>query len=98
MLHNTSLERLKRDKNSGLFGPFLCYEEIEVFVNTVCGVHSTSFSSELMNGSNKIQCYIILGWKDFPWTNTLAYWEHFQAKKKGSLVNTKHFNNTSSSL
>ncbi len=36
-------------------------------------IHSTSFSSEFTNGTNKLECYIKLGWKSFPVTNTLIY-------------------------
>jgi len=44
-----------------------------IFITLPPGVHNTSFSSELMKEPIKIQCYIILVWKDFPWTNTLVY-------------------------
>jgi hypothetical protein len=39
-------------------------------------VHNTSFASERINGSNKLSCYIALGWKSLPVTNTLAYRTH----------------------
>ncbi len=29
-----------------------------------------------MNGPNKLECYITLGWTGLPGTNTLAYWAH----------------------
>jgi hypothetical protein len=36
-------------------------------------IRKTSFSSQLKNEQNKLECYITLGWKDLPLTNTLAY-------------------------
>ncbi len=30
----------------------------------------------------KLECYITLGWKGFPVTNTIAYWDYSQARKK----------------
>jgi hypothetical protein len=30
-----------------------------------------------MNGSSKLECYVILGWKVLPGTNTQAYWVPF---------------------
>jgi hypothetical protein len=36
-------------------------------------IHNISFHSKLMNGSNKLDCYITLGWKGLPVTDTLAY-------------------------
>ncbi len=35
-----------------------------------------------MNEPNKLECYITLDIKGFIVTNTLAYWEHSQVKKK----------------
>ncbi len=32
--------------------------------------------SKLMNGPNKLECYITIGWKGLAVTNTLAYWVH----------------------
>ncbi len=34
-------------------------------------IHNTLFSSQLMNGPNKLECYITPGWKGLPGTNTL---------------------------
>jgi hypothetical protein len=44
--------------------------------------HKASFSSKLINGPNKIELYIKLGWKDLLVTNTLAYWTQSQATNK----------------
>jgi hypothetical protein len=41
-----------------------------------------SFSFQLMNGPNKLECYITLAMKDSPETNTLAQWAHSQAMRK----------------
>jgi hypothetical protein len=44
-------------------------------INSPVTVFTTfPFYSKLMNGSNKLECYIPLGWKGLPGTNTLAYW------------------------
>jgi hypothetical protein len=32
------------------------------------------FSSQPMNGSINLKCYLTLGWKSWPGTNNLAYW------------------------
>ncbi len=45
-------------------------------------IHKPLFSSELMNGPNTLECYILLGWKDFPETNPFAYSAHSQVMKK----------------
>jgi len=29
-----------------------------------------------MNGPNTSECYVTLGWKGLPGTNTVAYWAH----------------------
>jgi hypothetical protein len=46
--------------------------------------HSTPtlFSSELLNGPNKLECCITLAMKDSPETNSLAQWAHSQATRK----------------
>jgi len=33
--------------------------------------------SNLQKWPNKLECYITLGWKGLPVTNTLALWTHF---------------------
>ncbi len=40
---------------------------IESTVVTKFLVDNSSFSSQLINGRNKLECYIILGWKGLPW-------------------------------
>ncbi len=45
-------------------------------------IHNTSFSSKLTNGSNKVECYIILGFKDLPGTNALACLPHLRVTKQ----------------
>jgi hypothetical protein len=45
-------------KHSSLLGPLVSYEENE-------NNHKASFSSQLINGLNKLHCYITLGWKGF---------------------------------
>jgi hypothetical protein len=36
-------------------------------------IHNSSFSWELKNEPNKLECYIILGWKGLPVVNSLSY-------------------------
>ncbi len=43
---------------------------------------NTSFSSELMNVPNTLECYTTLGQKCLPVMNTLAYWVHAYVTKK----------------
>jgi hypothetical protein len=40
----------------------------------------------LMNGPNKLDHYITLGWKGLPGTITLAYWIHSILESKCSVV------------
>jgi hypothetical protein len=35
-------------------------------------IHNASFSSNLMNGLNKVECYITIDWKAETGTNTLV--------------------------
>jgi hypothetical protein len=39
-------------------------------------IHNTSYSSKIINGPNKLECCITLGWKCLPVTKTLAYLTH----------------------
>ncbi len=39
--------------------------------------HKTSFSSKLMDGSKKVECYIAQYWKGLLGPNTLSYWAYF---------------------
>jgi hypothetical protein len=36
-------------------------------------IHNTLFSLFITNQANKVEYYIMLGWKGLPVTNTLAY-------------------------
>jgi hypothetical protein len=54
-----------------------CYEH--VFDFPLC---PSSFSLQLTNGPNKLECYITLGMKDSPERNTLAQWAHSQVMRK----------------
>jgi hypothetical protein len=35
-------------------------------------IHDTLFPSKITNRSNKLECYIALGWKGLPMTKTLV--------------------------
>jgi hypothetical protein len=37
-------------------------------------IHNISFSLSVTNTPKKLQCYMTLGWRGFPGTNTLAFW------------------------
>ncbi len=39
-------------------------------------IHNNSFSKELMNGPNKLECYITMCWNGLPVASTLAYQYH----------------------
>jgi hypothetical protein len=41
--------------------------------------NNISFSLYSMNGPNKLECYITLGWKGLLGINTIAYWAQFFA-------------------
>jgi len=57
-----------------LIGPIRMLWRNWSVVNTVQGLYShTSFSSQLTNGSNKLECYITLGCKGLTGANTLVY-------------------------
>jgi hypothetical protein len=49
---------------------------------------NTSFSLELMNETNKLECHITLGWKRWLGTNTLAYKGHLQVMNKMKCLTT----------
>jgi len=44
------------------------------------------FSSQLTNGSNKLECYITLGWKGLLGKTTLAYWASFVSYVENELL------------
>jgi hypothetical protein len=70
VLNNTRYERVVREKRSSLSGSFVSYEKMKGFEYHI---HNTSFSSQLTNGPNKLECYITLGMEGFLERNTLAY-------------------------
>ncbi len=41
-----------------------------------------------INGPNKVECYMTLGWKCLPEANSLAYWTICKKWRKWSVVNT----------
>ncbi len=41
-------------------------------------IHNTSFSLSVTNTPKKLECYMTLGWKGFPGTNTLTSWAQIQ--------------------
>ncbi len=45
-------------------------------------IHHALFSSYLTNVSNKLECYITLGWRGLIGTHTRAYWAHSYITKK----------------
>ncbi len=55
-------------------------------------IHSTSFSLKFKNEPNKLECYITLGLKGLPLTNTLAYWQHSEVTKKMKCFEYGHRN------
>ncbi len=79
LFHYTNLERLACDTHSSLLGPFMIYKENEMLC--IWGrIHNTSFPFFIMNGLNKLVCYITLTWKGLQGTNTQAYLAHLQIK------------------
>jgi hypothetical protein len=64
-----------------LLGPFVNYKETYVlWVQHKGCIDNTSFSLLLINGPNKLECYITLVWKCFFGRNTLANWAQSQFK------------------
>jgi hypothetical protein len=83
VLHYSRLEILVRDKQSSLINPFVSYKKIKYFEYRPRGrIHNFSFSSQLTNWPNKLDCYITVGWKFLSRTNSLAYWSPFMSYKK----------------
>jgi hypothetical protein len=74
VLQYTRVERHAKDKHSSLLGPFVSYDEI---LNTAPGTvfKTLHFLHKLQMGTIR-QCYITLGRKGLPETNTPAYWAH----------------------
>ncbi len=80
MLHCTSLE-----KTNTLFNcvTLLVTKKIKCCeYNLKDCIHNISFSLWHKNGSSKLQCYITIGLKNLPKTNTLAYYALLKVAKK----------------
>jgi len=45
-------------------------------------LYTRNLSSSIMDGPNKLECYITLDWIGSPVTNNLVYWAHSEAMKK----------------
>ncbi len=50
-------------------------------------IYNASFSSEIMNGPNKLECYISLDQKCLPGVNALACWASLKVAKKIIVMN-----------
>ncbi len=61
---------------------------IQIFLVIWGRIHSTSFSNQLTNRPNKLECYKTLGWKYLPVASTLTYWSNSKTKKKLCVMNT----------
>jgi hypothetical protein len=53
---------------------------------TMSYIQNTSFSSKLTDGHKKLKCFITLGWKVLPGTNTKAYWTHFASYEENEVL------------
>ncbi len=73
MLDYTRMESLASNKHSSLSDPSVSFEEIYEYGSRY-QIHNTSFSLQLTKGTDKLECYIRLGWKGLLRTNALAYW------------------------
>jgi hypothetical protein len=61
------------DKQSSLLCFKINYKRKRFYdIDSSC-IHNPSFSLQLPNGPNKLECYITLGWKGMSGTNTAAY-------------------------
>ncbi len=79
MFHYSMLE-----KHSSFLGPFVSYEENEMFWIQSLEPHSQHFIFLLlMKLPNKLECFITVYWK-----NTQAYWAHCKLWRKWSVLNT----------
>jgi hypothetical protein len=65
------------DKLSSLLGLITSYEE-----NAVLGKLFLGPYSRLINGHNKLELQITLGWKNMSGINALAYWSHLYVSKR----------------
>jgi hypothetical protein len=72
----TILEKLAKNRLAYLAHTYIT-KKIKCCEYSPCDyIHNTSFSSQLMNGPNKLECYITQHWKGLPKTNSLAYLAH----------------------
>jgi hypothetical protein len=72
VLHYTCLKKLALDKS--VLGPFLSYEENEVFWMQTLWPYSQHLIFFITYEWAKYVCYITLAWKNLPWT--WVYWVH----------------------
>ncbi len=78
MLHNAGLERPARDQHSGLFDPFLSYEEYEVLWIQPLELYSQPFIFlSTYKWAQYARVLHIKGLEGLPWINTLTYLVHF---------------------
>ena len=70
MLHYIWPEELVKEKRDSVLSPFVDYVE----------------NLLLMNGPNKIECYITLCQNSFPGINAQTYWSHFLLTSPGVKV------------
>jgi hypothetical protein len=78
----TGLEGLVSDKHWLIKSISNLQRKVSV-VNMVSGVVFTThhFLLNLLDGPNKLECYITLGWKSLPGTNTLDYLGPFSSAR-----------------
>jgi hypothetical protein len=77
ILKHLSLEKHASNKHTSLLGQLVSYKKMNCCeYRHWAPIHKTSFSSELMNWPNKLECYLKNGWTGFPVSNTLAFQVH----------------------
>ncbi len=73
------------ENHSRLLGPDVSYKVTKKMkcceYNPWVHIHNTLYSSQFTNGPKQVDCYIILGQKNFLWTNTLGYSIHVEVVK-----------------
>jgi hypothetical protein len=72
-----------RDERSSLFKCQMSFAEGSILVGSILAPKSDEeqHSQHLIffvtyERPHKLDCFITLGWKGLPWTNTLVYWVH----------------------
>jgi len=74
VLDLTRVERLARDRHSSLLGPYENYKGNEVLLIWLQGSYSKHFIFFITYRClYELECYMSLGWKGLPWTDSLAY-------------------------